>query len=441
MDAPWTRHPSRTGACARPSHRCRAHHYECFLFCTVDPVSRTPEGFRRPAAKGWCPTCPEPDPRIRRSSAARRSSCCVPGRTPRELAESLGVSQQTLRNWRRQDQLDRHERDDGLTTDERDELRAAAARERAAAAGARSAQASRGLLRDGERDPVSGLPVRSRRRRPAPRSPWPASCSASRRSGFYAWAGRAPSDRALSRRVADRAHQADPRARTAASTARRASTPSCASATASRSSRKRVRAPDAPGRPVRAGRAASAAARRSACPASASPTTSSSGASGPTAPNGCGSPTSPTCAPGRAGSTSPPSRTPTAAGSSAGRWPTTCAPSSSSTRCRWRSRRRRPAPGLIHHSDQGSQFVSLAFGQKARDAGIAVSMGSKGDCLRQRRRRELLRHAQEGTRPPPLLADPPRAASPRSSSTSKSSTTPPAGTRRSATSHPPSSRP
>ena len=26
----------------------------------------------------------------------------------------------------------------------------------------------------------------------------------------------------------------------------------------------------------------------------------------------------------------------------------------------------------------GSQFVSLAFGQKARDAGIAVSMGSKG---------------------------------------------------------------
>ena len=45
------------------------------------------------------------------------------GRTPRELAESLGVSQQTLRNWRRQDQLDRHERDDGVTGDERDELR------------------------------------------------------------------------------------------------------------------------------------------------------------------------------------------------------------------------------------------------------------------------------------------------------------------------------
>jgi transposase len=44
------------------------------------------------------------------------------GRSPRELSESLGVSQQTLRNWRLQDQRDRHERDDGPTTDERVEL-------------------------------------------------------------------------------------------------------------------------------------------------------------------------------------------------------------------------------------------------------------------------------------------------------------------------------
>lgn len=42
--------------------------------------------------------------------------------------------------------------------------------------------------------------------------------------------------------------------------------------------------------------------------------------------------------------------------------------------------RRRPARGLIHHSDQGSQYVALAFGQEARDARIAQSMGSKGDC-------------------------------------------------------------
>ena len=35
--------------------------------------------------------------------------------------------------------------------------------------------------------------------------------------------------------------------------------------------------------------------------------------------------------------------------------------------------------------------------------------GLQRRLLRQRRRRELLRHAQERTRPPPLLADPPRA--------------------------------
>jgi transposase len=43
------------------------------------------------------------------------------GRTPRELAEALGVSEQTLRNWRGQDERDRGERDDGLTSDEREE--------------------------------------------------------------------------------------------------------------------------------------------------------------------------------------------------------------------------------------------------------------------------------------------------------------------------------
>jgi|SRR5919107_2029820 transposase len=44
------------------------------------------------------------------------------GRSASELAQSLGCSPQTLRNWRRQDQLDHGERDDGVTTDERAEL-------------------------------------------------------------------------------------------------------------------------------------------------------------------------------------------------------------------------------------------------------------------------------------------------------------------------------
>jgi putative transposase len=37
--------------------------------------------------------------------------------------------------------------------------------------------------------------------------------------------------------------------------------------------------------------------------------------------------------------------------------------------------RRRPGPGLVHHSDQGSQYVSLLFGERCREAGIEVSIG------------------------------------------------------------------
>jgi len=43
-------------------------------------------------------------------------------RTPRQLAVELGCSEQTLRNWLRQDQLDRGLREDGLTSEERAEL-------------------------------------------------------------------------------------------------------------------------------------------------------------------------------------------------------------------------------------------------------------------------------------------------------------------------------
>ena len=40
---------------------------------------------------------------------------------------------------------------------------------------------------------------------------------------------------------------------------------------------------------------------------------------------------------------------------------------------------RRP-DGVIHHSDQGSQYTSLAFGKRCRDAGVRPSTGSVGDC-------------------------------------------------------------
>ena len=42
---------------------------------------------------------------------------------------------------------------------------------------------------------------------------------------------------------------------------------------------------------------------------------------------------------------------------------------------------RRPNPGLVHHSDQGCQYTSLAFGRRLREAGLVASMGSVGDCF------------------------------------------------------------
>ena len=45
------------------------------------------------------------------------------GRSISDVAESLGMSAQSLRNWMRQEQRDRGERDDGLTSAEREELR------------------------------------------------------------------------------------------------------------------------------------------------------------------------------------------------------------------------------------------------------------------------------------------------------------------------------
>ena len=40
---------------------------------------------------------------------------------------------------------------------------------------------------------------------------------------------------------------------------------------------------------------------------------------------------------------------------------------------------RRP-DGVIHHSDQGSQYTSLAFGKRCKEAGVRPSMGSVGDA-------------------------------------------------------------
>jgi len=41
--------------------------------------------------------------------------------------------------------------------------------------------------------------------------------------------------------------------------------------------------------------------------------------------------------------------------------------------------RRRPFD-VVHHSDQGCQYTSIAFGKRCQEAGVRPSMGSVGDC-------------------------------------------------------------
>jgi len=41
---------------------------------------------------------------------------------------------------------------------------------------------------------------------------------------------------------------------------------------------------------------------------------------------------------------------------------------------------RRPRRPVIHHSDQGCQYTSLAFGHRCQEAGVRPSMGSVGDA-------------------------------------------------------------
>ena len=42
--------------------------------------------------------------------------------------------------------------------------------------------------------------------------------------------------------------------------------------------------------------------------------------------------------------------------------------------------RRKPMSGLIHHSDRGSQYASLAFQAKLKEYGMICSMSRKGNC-------------------------------------------------------------
>ena len=42
--------------------------------------------------------------------------------------------------------------------------------------------------------------------------------------------------------------------------------------------------------------------------------------------------------------------------------------------------RRRPAPGLVHHSDQGSQYRERLYQQLLLQRGLVPSVSRKGNC-------------------------------------------------------------
>lgn len=67
---------------------------------------------------------------------------------------------------------------------------------------------------------------------------------------------------------------------------------------------------------------------------------------------------------------SPPSRTPS--GWSPPRRIATCSEDSSASRWRRPSIRRRPGPALLHHFDQGSEYVALLFGQRCGRPALGV---------------------------------------------------------------------
>ena len=71
------------------------------------------------AIRQGCVSADESTHRLRREAL----ELVLHGRSIPDVAASLRVSPQTLRNWRRQDERDRGERDDGLTSVEREELR------------------------------------------------------------------------------------------------------------------------------------------------------------------------------------------------------------------------------------------------------------------------------------------------------------------------------
>lgn len=66
---------------------------------------------------------PRSRPPYPREFRAEAVQLVLAGRSVKDVAGSLGCSEQSLHNWVKQHQLDQHERRDGLSSAEREELR------------------------------------------------------------------------------------------------------------------------------------------------------------------------------------------------------------------------------------------------------------------------------------------------------------------------------
>ncbi|MGH3019877.1 MAG: IS3 family transposase [Gaiellaceae bacterium] len=303
----------------------------------------------------------------------RREAVALYARTDRtlgEIAADLGVSRESLRLWVQQAQIERGERD-GLTGDEREELRELRRRVLLLEQEREILKKAGGLLREGERGAVSLYRFIAAEKANHSISLMCRLLGVSR-SGFHAWQRRPPSDRALADAwLSDRIAAMHRESRGTYGVRR---VHAALQQQGIRVGRKRVE------RLMRARRLTGMVPRKRARTTIRVPGVRAA-----------------TDLVGRDFTPSAPNQLwvadikyiPTAAG-----WLYLAAVVDCFSRrvVGWSMRddlraelvvdalemavaRRQPRPGLIHHSDQGTQYVSLLFGERCREAGVEISIG------------------------------------------------------------------